>query len=184
MRLIAHTRFALVGRQTLVAPRVRSALCGGQPGDEYPLLGSAITAPAPNCSLSKYGFRASGVRTGESAHRAETGLLPTFLRSVQKRPSQEVRRDLASGERFSGFPAPGQSTGLPRKPQETCRSARRSVRRRARLVWELADRVGFEPTVGLHLLRFSRPTRSTTPPPVRTGGVIVAPASGRNRPSA
>jgi len=93
------------------------------------------------CSLSKYGFRASGVRTGASADRAETGLRPRFLSSVPKRPSQEVRRELASRERFSAVSATGQSTGLPRKPQETCHSARRPVRRRARLVWELADRV-------------------------------------------
>ena len=93
------------------------------------------------CSLSKYGFRASGVRTGASGDRAEAGLLPRFLSSGPKRPSQEARRDLASGERFSGFPAPGQSTGLPLKPQETCHSARRLVRRRARLVWELAEEV-------------------------------------------
>ena len=130
----------------------------------------------PKCSLSKYGFRASGVRTGESAHRAETGLLPTFLRSVLKRPSQEVRRELASGERFSGFSGPGQSTGLPRKPQETCHSAGRWVGRRVRLVWELAERVGFEPTVPLRVLRFSRPTRSTTLPPLRGALVIGWPA--------
>jgi hypothetical protein len=48
---------------------------------------------------------------------------------------------MASGERFPAVSASDQSTGLPRKPQETCHSARRPVRRRARLVWELADRV-------------------------------------------
>ncbi len=127
------------------------------------------TKGVSKCSLSKYGFRASGVRTRASADRAETGLLPRFLSSVLNRPSQEVRRELASGERFSAVSAPGQSTGLPRKPQETCHSARRSVRRRARLVWELAERVGFEPTVQLPVLRFSRPTRSTTPAPLRVG---------------
>lgn len=95
----------------------------------------------PKCSLSKYGFRASGVRTRASVHRAETGFLPRFLSSVLKRPSQEVRRELASGERFSAVSAPGQSTGLPRIPQETCHSARRSVWRRVRLVWELAEEV-------------------------------------------
>ena len=95
----------------------------------------------PKCSLSKYGFRASGVRTRASADRAETGLLPRFLRSVLKRPSQEVRRERASGEQFLGFSAQGQSTGLPRKPQETCHSARRLVRWRVRLVWELAEEV-------------------------------------------
>ena len=48
---------------------------------------------------------------------------------------------MASGEWFSGFFAPGQSTGMPQKPQETCHSARWLVRRRARLVCELAERV-------------------------------------------
>ncbi len=81
----------------------------------------------PKFSLSKYGFRASGVRTTANGDRAETGLLPRFLSSVLQRPSQQVRRKLASGERFSAVSAPGQSTALPRKPQETCHSARRSV---------------------------------------------------------
>ena len=69
--------------------------------------------PVPKCSLSKYGFWAIGVRTKASADRAETGFLPMFLSSVLKQPSQEVRREMASGERFSGFSVPGQSTGLP-----------------------------------------------------------------------
>src|SRR4051812_11803630 len=63
------------------------------------------------------------------------------LSGVLNRLSQEVRRELASGERFSAVSAPGQSTGLPRYPQETCHSARRPVWRRARLVWELAEEV-------------------------------------------
>jgi hypothetical protein len=98
----------------------------------------------PKCSLSKYGFRASGVRTRASAGGAETGRLPRFLSSVLNRPSQEVWRELATGERYSAVSAPGQSTGLPQKPQETCHSARLSVRRRVQLVCELAARVGFE----------------------------------------
>ena len=48
---------------------------------------------------------------------------------------------MASGERFSAVSALGQSTGLPRKSQETCHSARWSVWRRVWLVWELAERV-------------------------------------------
>lgn len=63
--------------------------------------------------------------------------------------------------------ASGVRTSASAHRAETRHSARRPIRRRARLVWELAERVGFEPTVGLHLLRFSRPTRSTTPPPLR-----------------
>ena len=93
----------------------------------------------PKCSLSKYGFRASGVRTSASAHRAKTGLLPRFLSSVLKCPSQEVRRELASGERFSGFSGSCQSTGLHRKPQETCHTVRWLVRRRVWLAYELAE---------------------------------------------
>ena len=108
---------------------------------------SRLTA-VPKCSLSKYGFRASGVRTTANADRAETGLLPRFLSSVLKRPSQEVRRELASGEPFSAVSASGQSTGLPQKPQETCHAARRSVGRRARLACELAEEV-FPDTNGL-----------------------------------
>ncbi len=105
------------------------------------MTGRSRLASVPKCSLSKYGFPASGVRTRASAHRAETGFLPGFLSSVLKRPSQEVRRELASGERFSPVSAPSQSTGLPRKPQETCHSARRLVCRRARRAWELAEEV-------------------------------------------
>ena len=99
----------------------------------------SVPRGVPKCSLSKYGFRASGVRTRADAGRAETGFLPRFLSSVLKRPSQEVRRELASGERFWAVSAPGQSIGLPRKPQETCHAARRSVGRRARLACELAE---------------------------------------------
>jgi hypothetical protein len=92
-------------------------------------------------SRAKYGFRASGVRTSANADRAETGRLPGLLSSVLNRPSQQVRRDLASGERFPAVAARGRSAGPPGKPQETCHSARRSVRRRARRVWELAEGV-------------------------------------------
>ena len=89
---------------------------------------------------------------------------------------------MAFGERISAVSVPGQSTGLPRKPQETCHSARRSVWRRVRLVWELAERVGFEPTVQLPVLRFSRPTRSTTPAPLRCRRSFPAGVPGRGVP--
>jgi len=117
-----------------------------------------VCIAVPRCSLSKYGFRASGVRTGASLDRAETGLLRRFLRSVLKRPSQEVRRELASGERFSAFSALGQSTGLPQKPQKTCHSARRSLMRRVWLVCELAEEVPPD-TNGLQV-GSSRPTKA------------------------
>ncbi len=54
-----------------------------------------------------------------------------------------------------------------------------------------SERVGFEPTVQLPVLRFSRPTRSTAPAPLQRDGEaglpsnefapIIASAAGRNR---
>ena len=38
----------------------------------------------------------------------------------------------------------------------------------------MADREGFEPWVGLHAQRFSRPPRSTTPAPVRINCLLIA----------
>ena len=110
-----------------------------------PAARAGFAISVPKCSLSKYGFQASGVRTTASADRAETGLLPRFLSSVLKCPSQEVRRELASGERFLAVSAYCQSTGLPQKPQETCHSARRQVRRRLGFECKLAELLGFEP---------------------------------------
>jgi hypothetical protein len=72
------------------------------------------------CSLLEYGFRESGFRTGATAERAEFRLFPRFLSSARNQRSPEVRRELASGERFSAISAPDQATGLPQKPQETC----------------------------------------------------------------
>jgi hypothetical protein len=81
-----------------------------------PKLSMACSTAVPKCSLSKYGFQASGVRTTPNADRAETGRLPRFLSSVLNRPSHQVRREWASGERFQPAPTSGQSTGPPRKP--------------------------------------------------------------------
>ena len=99
-------------------------------------------------------FQAKKRRTNEFAleerHARKSGTNLSKLRPRGNRPftwvfafgpksaksgGQEVRRELASGERFVAVSAPGQPIGLPRTPQETCHSARRSVRRRARLVW-------------------------------------------------
>lgn len=44
---------------------------------------------------------------------AETGRLPKLLSSVLNRPSQEVRKEMASGERFLTVSVSDQSTGLP-----------------------------------------------------------------------
>jgi hypothetical protein len=92
-------------------------------------------------SRAKYGFRASGVRTRAQTDPAETGLQLRFSSSVLNRPSQQGRRELASGERFPAVAAPGRSTGLSRKPRETCHSARRAVWRRAPLDRPLAEGV-------------------------------------------
>ena len=81
------------------------------------------------------------MQTTASIGRAQTGLMPWFLGSVLNRPSQQVRRECASEERFSAACGSGQSTGLPRKAREPCHSARRSVRRRAERSRKLAEGV-------------------------------------------
>jgi hypothetical protein len=45
-----------------------------------------------------------------------------------------------------------------------------------------AEGVGFEPTVGLHLLRFSRPSQSTTLAPLRIGTKLRAAEASWGRP--
>ena len=74
---------------------------------------AAHSRSAPKCSLTEYGFGASGVRTRASAGRAETRLLPRFLRSVLNRPSQQVQRGLAAVERFSAPSSIPQASILP-----------------------------------------------------------------------
>lgn len=106
-----------------------------QPGSDGPAaLDEAVRA-------GNHGFRASGMRIRAGDDRAEIGLLPRFLNSVLNRPSQQVRRELASGERFSAVSASGQSIDPPGEPQKTCHLARRSVYRRAARLWELAEEV-------------------------------------------
>lgn len=82
---------------------------------------------------------------GFEPEQVPTALNPTFFLGFcvpyQIGRVQEVRRESASGERFSGFPAAGQSTSLPRKPQETCQSARRSNWRRTLFAFEMAEEV-------------------------------------------
>jgi hypothetical protein len=120
-----------------------------EPGHDCCLSGARVHIPVPRCSVSKYGFRASGVRTRASADPAETGFLPKFLSSVLNRPSQEVRRELASGKRFLPVAASGQSTGLPehsRKPanQRGGRSGgERGSYRNWRMGWDSNPRYAF-----------------------------------------
>jgi hypothetical protein len=68
------------------------------------------------CSLSKYGFRVSGVRTGASVHRPETGHFSRLLTSVLNRPSQQAQREPAVGERFLSFSRLSRSIGPSQKP--------------------------------------------------------------------
>lgn len=102
-----------------------------------------LLVAVPECSLSKYGFQASGVRTTAGADRAEIDLVFWFLSSVLNCPSQEVRRETASGERFSPVSTFRQSTGLPQKPQEICNAARGNLQRSEALgLAESNDRMG------------------------------------------
>src|SRR6478609_7686779 len=45
----------------------------------------------------------------------------------------------------------------------------------------MAEREGFEPSVPVRVQRFSRPSRSTTPAPLLTAGLIGSPYRRRNR---
>jgi hypothetical protein len=76
---------------------------------------------------------------------------------------------------LAGFRAASMAS---RGPARATAKRRVAVRTRAKL----AERVGFEPTVRFHGLRFSRPTRSTTLPPLqRRAGRIEAGAAAGNR---
>ena len=46
---------------------------------------------------------------------------------------------------------------------------------------QVADREGFEPSVGFHLHTLSKRARSTTPPPVRSTSGVNAPEVGPAR---
>ena len=54
-----------------------------------------------------------------------------------------------------------------------CAGCFESTERDLQNVGELADRVGFEPTKGLHPCRFSRPVHSTALPPVRQSSALA-----------
>ena len=54
---------------------------------------------------------------------------------------------------------------------------RRGGHRPSAFVLRLAEGVGFEPTVGLHPRRFSRPMHSSTLPPLRAGAMVSRPRS-------
>ncbi len=97
--------------RNVVVPAIAGDRTAGRP--PCGAVGSIPTGSVLKFSLSQYGFRASGVRTTANADRAEAGHLPRFLSSVLNRPSQQLRRELASGERFSPVSAPGQSTVMP-----------------------------------------------------------------------
>ena len=74
-------------------------------------------------------------------------VFPSFQQlktSVLHRPSQQVRRELAAGERFSGGCRLSRSTGKPRKPQESCERAGGSGGGRVRALWRMAWVKGIE----------------------------------------
>ena len=68
------------------------------------------------CSLSKYGFRASEVRTRVSAERAETDHFSGVLGSAQNWSRQQAGRKMASGDWFFAVSESAQSTVCPENP--------------------------------------------------------------------
>ena len=64
---------------------------------------------------------------------------------------------------------------LPFRHAGTFLTVARSAGIHGHAIWlEAAEGVGFEPTVGLHLLRFSRPSRSTTLAPLPRKAMLKA----------
>ena len=98
-------------------------------------------------SQIQYGSQASVLLTTPHFRHTKFKPFQRLKTSVLNRPSQQVRRELALGERFSGFSRPGRSTGPPQKPQESCQTAGGSGMGRERITLKLADGVGFEPTI-------------------------------------
>jgi hypothetical protein len=92
-------------------------------------------------SIFKYGFRASTIRTTPHLRHTIIQLSQQLKTSVLNRPSQQVRRELAVGERFSRFSRLGRSIGASQKPQESCQRAGGSGGRRERITLKLAEEV-------------------------------------------
>jgi hypothetical protein len=95
------------------------------------------------------------------------------MKSVLNRPSQQVRRELALGERFLGFSGRSRSTGPPQKPQESCHPAGGSGGRRERITLKLAEEVrpvtnGLKAGAVESAIAAAWPERATRPaPPAR-----------------
>ena len=68
----------------------------------------------------------------------------------------------------------GRLTAPPAQPPKTTEKSGRSRIGRTLSRGQVAERQGFEPWVGLHPQRFSRPPRSTTPAPLRVTRWLVA----------
>jgi hypothetical protein len=108
---------------------------------------NAGRTPRPYVSLIQYGSQAGLLLTTPHFRHTKFKPFQQLTASVLNRPSQQVRRELALGERFSGFSRPGRSTGPPQKPQESCHSEGGSGGRREGFTLKLADKEGFEPSV-------------------------------------
>lgn len=98
-------------------------------------------------SQIQYGSQASSLLTTPHFRHTIIQLSQRFTTSVLNRPSQQVRRELALGERFPGFSRPGRSIGPRQKPQESCQRAGGSGMGRERITLKLADQEGFKATV-------------------------------------
>jgi hypothetical protein len=99
--------------------------------------------------------------------------LKTF---VLNRPSQQVRRELALGERFSGFSRLCRSIGPPQKPQESCHSEGGSGGRREGFTLKLAEERGPDSN-----LRWAEAGGS--PVPSGAGGTVTSAPPAQRRAS-
>ena len=90
-------------------------------------------------SQIQYGSQASSLLTTPHFRHTIIRLSQQLKTSVLNQPSQEVRRELALGERFLGLSRPGRSIGPPQKPQKSCQTAGRSGGRREGFTLKLAD---------------------------------------------
>ena len=101
-------------------------------------------------SRIQYGCQASLLLTKPHFRHTKFELFQRLKTSVLNRPSQQVRRESAPREQFSGSSRLGRSTGKPRKSQESCQTAEGADRRRERITLKLAKAVvsktsGFSP---------------------------------------
>jgi hypothetical protein len=100
--------------------------------------------PLPSLPDRPFALQFAGAVALFSPPDGPTRLFQQLRTVVLNRPSQQVWRELALGERFLGFSRLGRSTGPPQKPQESCHPAGGSGERREWITLKLAERVGLE----------------------------------------